>query len=59
MTTRWYVGACGTITTSPENPASCHVIEKAGGTFVRAYSALKALVGHNTLEFRVSLTRNG
>lgn len=43
------------ITTSPDNPASVRVIEKAGGTLVRTYIADKTLGGHETLEFRVSL----
>lgn len=44
-----------TITTSPENPASIRVIEKAGGKLADSYQADKALGGHETLEFRVSL----
>lgn len=43
------------ITTSPDNPASVRVIEKAGGALVRTYTADKALGGHETLQFRVSL----
>lgn len=43
------------ITTSPDNPASVRVIEKAGGKLVRNYTADKALGGHETLEFKVSL----
>ena len=31
------------VTTRPDNPASIRVIEKAGGTLVRAYTADKAL----------------
>lgn len=44
------------ITTSPDNPASIRVIEKAGGMMVRTYSADKALGGHETLEFKIPLT---
>lgn len=44
------------VTTSPDNPASIRVIEKAGGTMVRAYTADQALGGHETVEFRISLT---
>ncbi|MEP0234381.1 GNAT family N-acetyltransferase [Roseibium sp.] len=44
------------ITTSPDNPASVRVIEKAGGTFVRRYTADKALGGHETIEFKIALT---
>lgn len=44
-----------TITTSPDNPASVRVIEKAGGTLERTYTAGKSLGGHETLEFRISL----
>jgi predicted acetyltransferase len=43
------------ITTSPDNPASVWVIEKAGGTLARTYIADKALGGHETLEFKISL----
>ena len=43
------------ITTSPNNPASVRVIEKAGGTLVRSYVADKALGGHATLEFKIIL----
>ena len=43
------------ITTSPDNPASMRVIEKAGGTLIRTYSADNALGGHETLEFKISL----
>jgi len=43
------------ITTSPDNPASVRVIEKAGGKLVRTYTADKALGGHETLEFKVLL----
>ncbi len=44
-----------TITTSPANAASVRVIEKAGGTRVRTYTADQALGGHQTLEFKVVL----
>jgi predicted acetyltransferase len=44
-----------TITTSPDNPASVRVIEKAGGVLVRTYVADKALGGHETLEFKIAL----
>lgn len=44
------------ITTSSDNPASARVIEKAGGTKVRTYIADKALGGHETLEYKISLT---
>ena len=44
------------ITTSPDNSASIRVIEKAGGKFVRSYTFDKALGGHETLEFKISLT---
>ncbi|WP_338052215.1 GNAT family N-acetyltransferase [Roseibium polysiphoniae] len=44
------------ITTSPDNPASIRVIEKAGGTFVRSYTADKALGGHETIAFKIALT---
>ncbi|MEM5476700.1 GNAT family N-acetyltransferase [Pacificibacter sp. AS14] len=43
------------ITASPDNPASVRVIEKAGGTLTRTYIADKALGGHETLEFKISL----
>jgi predicted acetyltransferase len=43
------------ITTGPDNPASVRVIEKAGGEFVRSYTADEALGGHETLEFKISL----
>jgi predicted acetyltransferase len=43
------------ITTSPDNRASVRVIEKAGGTLVRTYTADKALGGHETVEFKISL----
>ncbi len=43
------------ITTSPDNPASVRVIEKAGGTLIRSYTADKALGGRETLEFRILL----
>lgn len=43
------------ITTSPDNPASIRVIEKAGGVLVRRYTAAKALGGHQTLEFQIAL----
>ncbi len=43
------------ITTSPENPASVRVIEKAGGALIRTYIADRALGGHETLEFRILL----
>jgi len=44
------------ITTSPENPASVRVIEKAGGAFLGSHIANKALGGHETLQFQISLT---
>ncbi|TNJ40144.1 GNAT family N-acetyltransferase [Phaeobacter sp. B1627] len=44
-----------TITTSPDNPASMRVIEKAGGALQRSYTADRALGGRETLEFRISL----
>lgn len=44
------------VTTSPDNPASVRVIEKAGGQLVRRYTADKALGGHETLEFKILLT---
>lgn len=44
------------ITTSPDNPASIRVIEKAGGVMVRTYSADKALGGHETVEYKIPLT---
>ncbi|MEP3639814.1 MAG: GNAT family N-acetyltransferase [Paracoccaceae bacterium] len=43
------------ITTSPDNPASVRVIEKAGGALVRTYTADEALGGHLTLEFKIVL----
>lgn len=43
------------VTTSPENPASVRVIEKAGGVLVKSYTAEKALGGHETLLFRIAL----
>ncbi|MGH1577805.1 GNAT family N-acetyltransferase [Planktotalea sp.] len=43
------------ITTSPDNPASVRVIEKAGGTLTRTYIADNALGGHETLEFKIAL----
>tara|TARA_E500000305_G_scaffold96429_1_gene86469 strand:+ start:340 stop:897 length:558 start_codon:yes stop_codon:yes gene_type:complete len=43
------------VTTSPENPASIRVIEKSGGALLRRYTAEKALGGHATLLFRISL----
>lgn len=43
------------VTTSPENPASVRVIEKAGGVLVKSYTADKALGGHETLQFQISL----
>lgn len=43
------------ITTSPDNPASVRVTEKAGGTLINTYTAEKALDGHETHLFRVSL----
>lgn len=43
------------LTTSPDNPASVRVIEKAGGKLVGSHTADKALGGHETLEFRISL----
>lgn len=43
------------VTTSPDNPASVRVIEKSGGKLMRRYTADKALGGHETLEFRISL----
>ena len=44
------------ITTSPDNPASIRVIEKVGGVLKRSYIAEKALGGHETLQFQISLT---
>ncbi|MEP0960233.1 MAG: GNAT family N-acetyltransferase [Roseobacter sp.] len=44
------------ITTNPDNPASARVIEKAGGTLTRTYIADSTLGGHETLEFKISLT---
>lgn len=44
-----------TVTTSPDNPASIRVIEKAGGAKVRTYTAEKALGGHETIEYKISL----
>ncbi|MEP3046180.1 MAG: GNAT family N-acetyltransferase [Roseibium sp.] len=44
------------VTTSPDNPASVRVIEKAGGTMVRAYTADGALGGHEILEYKIALT---
>ncbi|WP_193173743.1 GNAT family N-acetyltransferase [Nisaea nitritireducens] len=44
------------ITTSPDNPASIRVIEKAGGVMVRTYSADKALGGRETVEYKIPLT---
>lgn len=44
------------VTTSPDNPASVRVIEKAGGQLVRAYTADKALGGREKLEFKLGLT---
>ncbi|MEP4980960.1 GNAT family N-acetyltransferase [Ascidiaceihabitans sp.] len=43
------------ITTSPDNPASMRVIEKAGGTLARTYIVDKSLGGYETLEFKISL----
>jgi len=43
------------ITTSPDNPASVRVIEKAGGTLIRTYTADKSLGGHKTMEFKIKL----
>ena len=43
------------ITTSPDNPASVRVIEKAGGVLVKTYTADKALGGHQSMQFRVAL----
>ena len=43
------------ITTSPDNPASVRVIEKAGGALIRTYIADKALGGHETLEFKIMI----
>ncbi|MEL7467107.1 MAG: GNAT family N-acetyltransferase [Pseudomonadota bacterium] len=43
------------ITTSPDNQASVRVIEKAGGKFVRSYTAAKTLGGHETVEFKIAL----
>ena len=43
------------ITTSPDNPASVRVIEKAGGTLVETYIADAALGGHETLKFKITL----
>lgn len=44
------------VTTSPDNPASLRVIEKAGGKLIDTYTADKALGGHETLKFRIALT---
>ena len=44
------------ITTSPDNPASVRVIEKAGGVLMRSYTAPKAIGGHETLAFRIQLS---
>ena len=44
------------VTTTRDNPASVRVIEKAGGAMVRTYIADKALGGHATSEYRISLT---
>ncbi|MFS4439221.1 GNAT family N-acetyltransferase [Paracoccaceae bacterium GXU_MW_L88] len=44
------------VTTSPDNPASVRVIEKAGGVLTSTYTAEKALGGHETLEFKISLS---
>ncbi|OIQ25460.1 MAG: GNAT family N-acetyltransferase [Alphaproteobacteria bacterium MedPE-SWcel] len=44
-----------TITTSPQNPSSVRVIEKAGGMLIRTFTADSALGGHEKLEFRVLL----
>lgn len=46
------------ISTSPNNLASIRVIERAGGTFVRSFVAHKALGGHETLQFQISLVEN-
>ncbi|MEN0041393.1 MAG: GNAT family N-acetyltransferase [Pseudomonadota bacterium] len=43
------------ITTSPDNRASVRVLEKAGGNFVRSYTAEKALGGYETVEFKIPL----
>ncbi|SFS50030.1 Predicted acetyltransferase [Sulfitobacter marinus] len=43
------------VTTSPDNPASVRVIEKAGGTLARSYTAERSLGGHEKLEFKISL----
>lgn len=43
------------VTTSPDNPASVRVIEKAGGTMVRRYKSDPTLGGHETVEYRISL----
>lgn len=43
------------VTTSPNNPASVRIIEKAGGALMKTYIADKALGGHETLEFRIVL----
>ncbi len=43
------------ITTSPDNPASIRVIEKAGGVLSRSYLADPALGGHETLAYRITL----
>ncbi|WP_227270262.1 GNAT family N-acetyltransferase [Roseobacter weihaiensis] len=45
------------ITTSPENPASVRVIEKAGGVLVKSYMAEEALGGHETLQFQIPLAK--
>ncbi len=47
------------VTTSPENPASVRVIEKAGGVLMKAYTAEKALGGHETLQYQISLAASG
>lgn len=41
------------ITTSPDNPASARVIEKAGGALIETYMADAALGGHQTMLFRI------
>lgn len=43
------------ITTSPDNPASVRVIEKAGGSLRRTYIGAQALGGHETLQFQIPL----
>jgi predicted acetyltransferase len=43
------------LTASPDNPASVRVIEKAGGILVSTYIAVKALGGHETLQFQILL----